>query len=158
MKTSIGYVVDTSPPTAGVVLDGTDKDDNDYLTDRTSYTAQWVGFADPHSEIIEYEWAIGSCYGCTDIQTFVSVGLMTGTVDYPYVVRNDLNDILTEATREGLSLKDGGTYYATVRVCNLAGLCITVTSNGAIIDESPPIPSTVLDGLDGANVQFQPSV
>ena len=80
MKTSIGYIVDSSPPTAGVVLDGADIEDTDYFIDRTSYTARWVGFTDPHSDILEYEWAIGSCYGCTDIQTFVSVGLMTGKV------------------------------------------------------------------------------
>ena len=64
---------------------------------------------------------------------------------------------MTEATRGGLSLKDGETYYGTIRACNLAGLCITVTSNGAIIDGSPPIPGTVLDGLDSTNVQFQAS-
>lgn len=67
-------------------------------------------------------------------------------------------DFVTESTREGLSLKDGGTYYATVRACNLAGLCVTVTSNGATVDGSPPIPGTVLDGLEGANIQFQASL
>lgn len=65
---------------------------------------------------------------------------------------------VTEATREGLSLKDGVMYYATVRACNLAGLCVTVTSNGAIVDGSPPIPGMVLDGLEGTNVQFQASL
>lgn len=64
---------------------------------------------------------------------------------------------MIESTREGLSLKDGGMYYATVRVCNIAGLCVTVTSNGAIVDGSPPIPGTVLDGLEGADIQFQAS-
>ena len=75
-----------------------------------------------------------------------------------WVVWDDLYDVLTAATRDGLSLKDGRTYYASVRVCNVAGLCVTVTSNGAIIDGSPPIPGAVVDGLDGDNVQFQASV
>lgn len=157
MKISIGYIVDTSPPTAGVVLDGANMEDIDYCIDRTSYTAHWLGFADPHSDVIQYEWAIGSCYGCTDIQSFVSVGLMTGRLSVCCRMQS-LDDITTEATRGGLSLKDGWRYYVTVRVCNLAGLCITETSNGAIIDRSPPIPGTVLDGLVGANVQFQASV
>ena len=55
-------------------------------------------------------------------------------------------------------MKDGGRYYATVRVCNMAGLCVTATSNGATIDESAPIPGSVQDGLEGANVQYQASL
>lgn len=78
MKTSHGYIMDSSPPVIGLVLDGVDIEDRDYLRERTSYAAHWSGFADPHSDIMEYEWAIGSCHGCTDIQTFVSVGLLTG--------------------------------------------------------------------------------
>ena len=81
MKWSIGYIVDTSPPELRVVLDGIDNEDRDYFTNRTSYSAHWVGYADAHSNIMGYEWAIGSCHGCTDIQSFVSVGLMTGRED-----------------------------------------------------------------------------
>ena len=72
--------MDTSPPEVGLVLDGRYGDDVDYLTNRSSYTAHWEGFTDPHSDIMEYAWAVGSCSGCTDIQTFISVGLMTGTI------------------------------------------------------------------------------
>lgn len=64
---------------------------------------------------------------------------------------------MVESTREGLSLKDGVTYYATIRVCNMAGLCTTATSNGATVDGSPPIPGAVMDGVEGANIQFQAS-
>ena len=78
MKTSIGYMMDSTPPAMGLVLDGVDAEDSDYVTDRTSYAAHWDGFVDPHSDIMGYEWAIGSCYGCTDVQNFISVGLMTG--------------------------------------------------------------------------------
>jgi len=66
----------------GQVLDGIHREDSDYLVERTSFGAHWVGFNDPHSDILEYEWAIGSCTGCTDIQSFVSVGLLSGTVHY----------------------------------------------------------------------------
>ena len=156
MKTSIGYVVDSSPPIVGLVLDGVDVEDSDYLTDRTSYAAHWDGFADPHSDIMGYEWAIGSCYGCTDIQNFISVGLMTGGCCC--FVHRALSIFVTESTREGLSLKDGITYYATVRACNMARLCIAVSSNGATVDGSPPVPGSVLDGIEGANVQFQASL
>lgn len=83
MKTSIGYIVDTSPPEVGVVLDGSSyKEDSDFLVDRTSYSAHWKGFVDPHSDIMGYEWAIGSCHGCTDIQTFIPVGLKTGRLPF----------------------------------------------------------------------------
>ena len=70
--------MDSSPPVEGLVLDGAYGEDSDYIISRTSYAAHWNGFADPHSDIMGCEWAIGSCHGCTDIQTFLSVGLMTG--------------------------------------------------------------------------------
>ena len=85
MKWSIAYIVDTSPPKLGVVFDGIDNEDRDHFTDRASYSANWVGFADVHSDIMGYEWAIGSCHGCTDIQSFVSVGLLTGKEDVDYM-------------------------------------------------------------------------
>jgi len=80
VKSSSGYTVDTTSPLMGQVLDGIHEEDSDYLVERTSFSAHWVGFNDPHSDILEYEWAIGSCTGCTDIQGFVSVGLLSGTV------------------------------------------------------------------------------
>lgn len=69
-----------------------------------------------------------------------------------------LYHLTAESTREGLSLKDGEVYYATVRACNMAGSCITATSNGVIVDASPPVPGVVLDGYEGANVQYQASL
>lgn len=103
MKTSIGYVVDSSPPAVGLVLDGIDVEDSDYLTDRTSFAARWDGFADPHSDIMGYEWAIGSCYGCTDVQNFISVGLMTGRC---YIVHCAFS-ILCNRVNQGRPLTEG---------------------------------------------------
>jgi len=82
VKSSSGYIVDTTAPLMGQVLDGRYGEDSDYLVERTSFSVHWVEFNDPHSDILEYEWAIGSCTGCTDVQGFISVGLLTGTVHF----------------------------------------------------------------------------
>lgn len=76
---SPGYVLDSSPPDIGVVLDGppSDAGDVDYWTDWV-LAAHWAGFGDPHSGVVEYWWAIGTCATCSDVQAFVSVGLNQG--------------------------------------------------------------------------------
>ena len=61
------------------------------------------------------------------------------------------------ATRSGLSLSPGGTYYATVRGCNVIGLCSEAMSNGITVDVTPPIAGWISDGLGGADYQYQSS-
>lgn len=114
--------------------------DLDYTTNSTSISAHWSDFFDPHSGIVEYLWAVGTCPGCSDVQMFVSVGLGT------------------RASRSGLTLGRGSTYYVTVKGCNGAGLCTQVSTNGITVDLSPPIPGRVLDGcITGVDVQYQAS-
>ena len=157
MKSSFGYMVDTSPPVMGQVFDGGYGEDSDYFQERNSVSAHWVGFNDPHSNILEYEWAIGTCTGCTDVQGFISVGIQTGTKQSLPTYCSIMIYFCTDSTREGLSLKDGQKYYTILRACNLVGLCTMASSNGAVMDGSLPIPGAVLDGLNDADVQFQAS-
>lgn len=78
---SLGYLLDSSPPDVGSVFDGPSSShgDVDYWTDSATLHSHWTGFSDPHSDIVEYLWAIGSCSSCVDVQPFVSVGLEQGT-------------------------------------------------------------------------------
>ena len=79
VASSLPYLLDSSPPEVGVVYDGaTPLSDEDYLTEEGVVRAHWRGFADPHSEIVEYWWAIGTCQACSDIQPLVSVGVRQG--------------------------------------------------------------------------------
>lgn len=84
-SSSLGYVLDSSPPQGGMVYDGPQPQegnfDLDYTSDSTSLSAHWGGtFTDPHTGIVEYYWAIGSCPGCTELQDWNSIGIATGKV------------------------------------------------------------------------------
>lgn len=82
---SPAYILDSSPPVRGVIYDGpqpnqgdVDVFDLDYTTSLTTLYAHWQGFSDPHSAVVEYFWAIGTCSLCSDVQTFTSIGSATG--------------------------------------------------------------------------------
>lgn len=81
LVTSPGFSVDLSPPVAGVVFDGSglsSSSDVDYSDLAAGITCRWFGFSDPHSSITGYELAIGTCPTCSDVQTWMPVGLVSG--------------------------------------------------------------------------------
>ncbi|XP_066300263.1 uncharacterized protein [Branchiostoma lanceolatum] len=140
MATSSAVVVETSPPTIGNVYDGgrdNVANDIDYQPDVTSVHAHWDGFHDPHTAIISYSWSVGTCPKCSNILRPQNVGT------------------LTEASFDGLTLFPGKTYYVTVTACNAADLCTSVTSDGVIPDNSPPVAGRVMDGTLGSDVKYQ---
>jgi hypothetical protein len=134
---SDGVTVDTSGPTAGTVRDGAGAD-VDFQTSTTTIQANWLGFADPQSNITGYEWAIGTTSGGTQVQGFASVGLATS------------------ASNSGLSLNNGQIYFVTVRATNGAGQTVNATSDGVTVDSTAPAAGTVNDGA-GADVDGQTS-
>jgi hypothetical protein len=71
-----GAGIDTTPPTAGVVLDGLGTD-IDSQTSTTSISANWTGFHDDSGTIASYRWAIGTTPGGTEIQGWTSAGNST---------------------------------------------------------------------------------
>jgi hypothetical protein len=136
--TTDGVTVDTTPPMGGTVRDGTGSD-VDTQTSLTTIDANWFGFFDSQSGISEYEWAIGTTPGGTDVQPLTSVGTATA------------------ATRSGLTLALGVTCYVTVRATNGIGLFNSSTSDGVrIVDGTPPTAGSVNDGL-GVDVDVQTS-
>ncbi len=122
--TSDGIIVDGSAPAAPLVTD-------DAFTDSTnSLHATWTA-DDPHSGIADYQYAIGTTPGGTNIVAWTSAGT------------------LNEITRTGLTLFQGATYFFTVKAKNRAGSWSTVgTSSGVLVDTTPPpAPLVVDDGL-----------
>jgi hypothetical protein len=104
----------------------------------TALAANWSGFDDPHTGITEYEWAIGTTPGGTEVRPFTSVATST------------------TASASGLALTDGVTYFVTVRATNGSGRTITATSNGIEVDGSDPLPGTVNDGATpGVDISTQ---
>ncbi|XP_078701246.1 uncharacterized protein LOC144927586 [Branchiostoma floridae x Branchiostoma belcheri] len=139
---SHGYVAETSPPEAGFVHDGPAADppnDLDYQTDKTTISAHWGGFHDPHTDIVSYKWSIGTCPMCKDVLEDVDLG------------------IKSDMSASNLPLVPGFTYYVTITACNAAQLCTTTSSDGVLMDDTPPVAGTVRDGAADVDVQYQPS-
>jgi subtilisin-like proprotein convertase family protein len=125
--------IDTTGPTiTGLPNDGVGTD-VDYQSATNSFSANWAGvFADPESGISTYYWAIGSTPGGYNIQGYTSVGTATS------------------ATKTGLSLVSGRTYYVSIRALNGVGLNATAISDGITVDTSAPtITGLPGDGLAG---------
>ncbi|CAG2234222.1 unnamed protein product [Mytilus edulis] len=143
VATSWAFELDTTPPTPGHVYDG-DKDkmtgsvkDIDYQTETKVLHAHWEGFHESHSTIKDYYVSIGTCPQCEDILGQQAIG------------------IAYEFTLENTHLGTGLRYYTTVTACNTAEMCTTVTSDGVIIDNSPPTTGTVQDGTGYYDTEYQ---
>ncbi|CAG2198380.1 unnamed protein product [Mytilus edulis] len=142
-KSTLAYIYDITPPSTGYVYDGrkdtstTEKKDIDYQTDMTQLSFFWEGFNDPHSIIKYYSVHIGTCPGCNDVMTQQTVGIHT------YFTLSNVN------------LEAGITYYSTVTACNTGNLCTSATSDGVVIDNSPPVPGIVQDGTDDHDIEYQ---
>ena len=63
--------------------------------------------------------------------------------------------LLLGAKVESISLATGVRYYSVVRACNRAGLCVTTSSDGFLVDISPPIAGIVWDGFSAIDQDFQ---
>ncbi|XP_071798435.1 uncharacterized protein [Asterias amurensis] len=146
LKAFGAFKVEESPPVAGHVFDGdpslasSNHRDRDFQEDRKTISASWEGFHDPHSTIVGYSWTTGTCKGCSDVIPEQRIGMDT------------------ECQADNLNLVPGLTYYVTVTACNAADLCTSVTSDGILIDDSPPLVGRVYDGSPGGgDISFQSS-
>ena len=134
------YYGDLTPPTVtGVPNDGLGAD-IDLQSSVTTISANWAGvFADAESGIAGYQWAIGTTVGGTNIQGYTSLGM------------------LTSATNSSLSLISGTEYFVTVRATNGSGLQSTATSDGVMVDATPPTATGVPNDGTGADIDYQSS-
>ena len=137
-----GFVVDVTPPSLqnAQVRDGSSGSDIDYQDNTTALSAEWNGFADPESGIQYYEYGISrNRGGAVDVSPFQNAGLNTSS------------------TVNGLSLADD-VYYFTVCAVNFAGLRDCMSSDGVLIDFSPPNHGVVHDGVIEPDLQYQSSL
>ena len=109
-----GTPLDSTPPIAGSVSDGTGAD-LAFQSSLDTISASWSGFSDPESGGLVYEWAVGTSPGSADVRAFESVAYAT------------------TATGTGLSLVPGALYFVTVRATNFDGLQTSASSNGVRI-------------------------
>lgn len=110
MSDGIQVVEDPTPPTTPSVTD-----DGDKTTNTTQLHATWFS-SDAESGIVEYQYAIGTSSGATDVVDWTSSGTDT------------------EVTHTGLSLAAGKTYYIALKANNGAGAWSDVgVSNGIAV-------------------------
>lgn len=131
--------LDTTPPVGGAVRDGLNLGfDDTYQPTNGSFAANWNGFSDPDSPVVRFEFGVGTAPGLVDVTGgYLDAGSMPNGV------------------AGGLSLAQGGTYYATVRAVSGAGLVSApVSSNGVTVDTTDPPDGGVRDG-PGPDRQFQ---
>lgn len=129
---------DVTRPDAGVVSDGLG-DDIDFQSSTSTVFANWGGFTDPESGVKTFEWAVGSSPGKDDLRAFADAGFVQ------------------QAAATGLALPSGKSFYVTVRAVNDAGLGTDVSSDGVVVDVTPPVVGTVSDGDQGTDVDVQAS-
>lgn len=88
---------------------------------RNVVSGHWGNFADAQSNISGYTWGLGTAPGLDNIFSFVELGQRTSFM------------------ASGLQLQDGMVVYSTLIACNHAHLCVTVSSDGVLVDGSPPV-------------------
>ena len=118
----------------GVVSDGpvTLANDIDFQLDDRAIWAHWSGFKDPVYGISRYDWCIGD-------QPPNPSG--TGLCKWPYV---EVNHLGTSSNRfYNLTLEHGKKYYVTVRAENSQGENVSSSSDGVVVDRSPPIAKSI---------------
>ncbi len=110
---------DITPPLIPVVTD------EGQTTTRTDQLyASWIS-SDSESGIAEYQYAIGTGKGATDVRPF------TSTETIPYV------------TAGGFNLTPGKTYYFAVKAKNRAGLWSDIGYSDGITVNRPPVLNTI---------------
>jgi hypothetical protein len=109
---------DVTVPTNPVV-----SDDGGSTTDLTQLHATWTS-SDADSGVTEYQYAIGTTSGGTDVVTWTSVGTNTAV------------------TKTGLSLSAGTTYYFSVKAKNGQELWSNVGTSDGIVAQGPEEPAS----------------
>ncbi|NPA33652.1 MAG: hypothetical protein GXO48_01825 [Chlorobi bacterium] len=132
------YLVDFSPPSGGMVNDGTGSDiDSTILTN--SISGNWSGFNDPNSGLAGYQYSVGLAPGDSSVLPWTS----TTTTSF-------INTTVT--------LIPGQTYYINVRAYNNAGLISNIISSDGFIVLSPTQPTTFVTAptwiTDSTTVNF----
>ena len=124
---SNGITVDMTPPELIFLGDGsTQGEDRQFSSDPANFSANW-GFEDPESGTGSVEWSLHE--------------RITPTKSIPvklYDVQGALPGNSTGDTMHGLKLETGASYFAKVMPTNLARDAKVYTSDGLMLDMTPP--------------------
>ncbi|XP_071798137.1 uncharacterized protein [Asterias amurensis] len=126
-------LVDDTPPIAGDLFDGPYAGrDLVFTKDRNEICGNWYNWFDPDSGISSYLWAVGTQPVTSNVVNFVKVSRREHGTCSGYV-----------------TLQHGETYYSTLVAIHggFDKLNVSASSNGVIVDLTPPVQGSVYDGL-----------
>lgn len=136
-------ILESTPPTIGVVRDGTvESSEWQFGSSISSASVNWHSFSDPESEVT----ATSLCFASQPLGCDIAGPLDLAPNQSPNI------------TLSGLELHEGSSYFWTVTVFNGLGLNSTGVSDGFTVDVTPPsaVAAEVADGdepgvdVDGA--------
>lgn len=123
------FILDQTPPEAGMVFDGNhDSKDLVFQSSSSEISVNWKNFKDKESGISRYEVCVGLRPGLCDVRDYANVGLNTKT------------------TIKNLDFTHNSTYYTSTRALNGAGQASFASSNGITIDLTSPVGGDLRDG------------
>lgn len=102
----------TAPEFSGFIHDGVNNDVDTFINTQT-FAANWQGWSDPHSGIVNYNYGTGTAPGQDDVIPFTN---------------NGLNEF---CSYNSTAIQSNGTqYFHTIQAVNQAGLINQASSNG----------------------------
>ena len=144
-----GFIPDDTPPVCvGQAIDVTDKtrtSDVDFVRVLNSIQGKWKCF-DRESEISSQLVGVGTYPGGTDIHAFKELGFLSQTT----------MDGVSYVQFPNITILEKVRYHVTIKITNGAGLKKTITSDGILIDITPPLvaPLYIKDGEGGKDKNF----
>lgn len=139
ITSSKALFADSEPPKNGVILDGWGASDTEYQSYSFVYRVHWYGFTD--------------FSGLDKIYVGLSTKPNSKLCDVKplEVVQSGMNYHILS----GLSLRTGNRYYACVKSVDKAGNSAFYSSNGVLVDTTPPRSGQVQDGRPGNDEDVQ---
>lgn len=125
--------IDNTPPLEGYIYDGLDlNSDMNFSSSFTNVYANWNGFRDYESGIMEYVITVyHQRYGSSDIEPVHIERVSEGT---------------EQITLNHFSFSNGDLVVLQIEALNGAGLGVSINSTGYIIDLTPPEIAYFVDG------------
>ncbi|XP_035696857.1 uncharacterized protein LOC118430254 [Branchiostoma floridae] len=126
-------LVDTSPPIAGTLYDGSvHGHDLNFTSDPNTICANWKDFHDEESGLSHYFWGVGSEPGTDDVVPLT---------EYSHTESQACADV---------QLSHNTTYYSVLVAVNNGhdNLNVSKSSDGVLFDATPPVEGTLRDGLE----------
>ena len=145
-----GFIPDSTPPTCeGKVIDVTDEmdlSDVDFVRDLNNIQAKWK-CTDQESGILAELVGIGTYPGGEDVRAFEMLA---------HVKHNISEDGMIYVSFSDINIRPRVRYHVTVKVINGANLKKTITSDGILIDTTPPTVAAqyIKDGVQGRDKNY----